>query len=78
MIDIFKYYGLDWAAMVLSIIAMVLLGNKVKWGFVCFMLANLTWILLGLILLQSYAIVLGNAVFLITNTRGFIKWNKEK
>lgn len=77
MIDIFKYYGLDWIAMLLSVIAMVLLGNKVKWGFAFFMLANVTWILLGFLLLNSYAIVLGNIVFLITNTRGFIKWNSE-
>jgi hypothetical protein len=78
MIDIFKFYGLDWLAMLLSVIAMILLGNKVKWGFTLFMLANITWILLGYLLLNSYAIVLGNIVFLITNTRGFLKWNTEK
>jgi endonuclease/exonuclease/phosphatase (EEP) superfamily protein YafD len=78
MIDLLKYYGLDWLAMVLSVVAMVLLGNKVKWGFTFFMFANLTWILLGFFLLNSYAIVLGNVVFLITNTRGFLKWNADK
>jgi hypothetical protein len=65
MTDLFKYYGLDWIAMILSVIAMILLGNKVKWGFTFFMLANFTWILLGFFLLHSYAIVLGNFVFLI-------------
>lgn len=78
MTDIFKYYGLDWLAMMLSVIAMILLGNKVKWGFVAFMFANATWILLGLILLDSYAIVLGNTIFFVTNTRGFLKWSKQK
>lgn len=78
MTDLLKYYGLDWIAMLLSVIAMILLGNKVKWGFTFFMLANVTWILLGLILLKSYAIVLGNLIFLITNTRGFLKWSSEK
>lgn len=78
MTDLFKYYGLDWIAMLLSVIAMILLGNKVKWGFTLFMLANITWILLGFLLLHSYAIVLGNIIFLITNTRGFLKWNAEK
>ena len=78
MTDLFKYFGLDWLAMLLSVIAMILLGNKVKWGFTLFMLANITWILLGFLLLHSYAIVLGNIIFLITNTRGFIKWNAEK
>jgi hypothetical protein len=78
MTDLLKYFGLDWLAMLLSVIAMVLLGNKVKWGFLLFMLANTTWILLGFFLLNSYAIVLGNFIFLITNTRGFLKWNSEK
>lgn len=78
MTDLLKYYGLDWIAMLLSVIAMILLGNKVKWGFTLFMLANFTWILLGFLLLHSYAIILGNIIFLITNTRGFLKWNAEK
>jgi hypothetical protein len=78
MIDLFKYYGFDWIAIMLSVIAMILLGNKIKWGFTIFMLANITWILLGFLLLNSYAIVLGNIIFLITNTRGFLKWNAEK
>ena len=75
--EIFKYYGLDWLSMIFSLIAMILLSSKIKWGFVSFMFANFTWILLGLFLLNSYAIVLGNIVFLITNTRGFIKWNSQ-
>lgn len=77
MIEIFKYYGLDWLAMLLSVLAMILLGNKIKWGFILFILANTTWILLGLVLLNSYAIVIGNIIFLVTNTRGFLKWNAE-
>lgn len=77
MTELLKYYGLDWLAMMLSVIAMVLLGNKVKWGFAFFMFANFTWILLGFFFLKSYAIVLGNLIFLITNTRGFLKWNSE-
>ncbi len=78
MTDLFKYYGLDWLAMSLSVISMILLGNKIKWGFALFMLANITWILLGFFLLKSYPIVLGNLIFLTTNTRGFLKWNSEK
>ncbi len=78
MSELFKYFGLDWMAMIMSVIAMLLLGNKVKWGFVSFMIANIAWIILGILLLHSYAIVIGNSIFLITNTRGFIKWNQTK
>jgi hypothetical protein len=76
MHEVFKYYGLDWMAMILSVAAMILLGNKVKWGFVFFLIANLTWIALSVLLLNSWAIAIGNSIFLITNLRGFIKWNK--
>jgi hypothetical protein len=78
MTDLFKYYGLDYVAMIMSLIAILLLGNKVKWGFVSFMFTNAAWITLGVILLHSYALIIGNTIFLITNTRGFIKWNQTK
>lgn len=76
MFEVFKYYGLDWAAMGLSVIAMILLGNKMKWGFVFFLVANLTWIVLAVVILNSWAIAIGNSIFLVTNLRGFLKWNK--
>jgi hypothetical protein len=74
---LFRYYGIDWLSMLLSILAMVLLGNKVKLGFILFAFANLTMIVMAFYLLQSIALVAGNAIFLITNTRGFLKWNAE-
>ena len=72
---LFKYYGLDWLSILLSIIAVIKLGNKIKWGFVAFLAANILWILIGFTLLKSYAIVVGNSVFLITNFRGYQKWS---
>jgi hypothetical protein len=78
MSGLLRFYGLDWLAMVLSTIAVLLLGNRVKWGFVSFMAANVTWILLGAWVLRSPAIVIGNLLFLFTNSRGFIKWNKTE
>jgi hypothetical protein len=44
---------------------------------VSFMFANAAWILLGVMLLHSYALIIGNAIFLVTNSRGFIKWNQS-
>ena len=78
MIDLFNYYGLDWAAMLLSVLAMVLIGNKNKYGFISFVVANLTWILVGAIMMESWGIVIGNITFLVTNLRGFLKWNTPK
>jgi ABC-type uncharacterized transport system YnjBCD permease subunit len=66
-------FGADWVAMSASVMALTLLGRKSRWGFVCFMVANLAWIACGL-LLPSMPIVLGNMVFLVLNVRGFLAW----
>jgi fatty-acid desaturase len=72
-----KYYTLDWAAMILSLLAVYLLGNKNKLGFISFSMANMVWIFLGFFFMNSLGIAIGNIVFLIMNVRGFISWNKN-
>lgn len=72
---LFKYYGLDWLAMLMSLLAVYLLGNKNRFGFLSFVLANFTWLVLGVFWMQSYGIAIGNFVFLIMNMRGFFAWN---
>jgi len=42
-----KYYALDWLATTLSLLAVYLLGNKNKLGFIIFSAANMLWIFLG-------------------------------
>lgn len=71
-----KYYALDWLAMGLSLLAVYLLGNKNKLGFVSFILANMLWTILGFTLINSLGIAIGNLVFLVMNIRGFMSWNK--
>jgi hypothetical protein len=76
--DIFlKYYTLDWLAMALSLLAVYLLGNKNKLGFISFSVANTLWVFLGFFLMNSLGIAIGNIVFLIMNNRGFFSWNKK-
>lgn len=71
-----KYYALDWIAMGLSLLAVYLLGNKNKLGFISFIIANLLWVILGFSLINSLGIAIGNLVFLIMNIRGYLSWNK--
>jgi hypothetical protein len=71
-----KYYTLDWLAMGLSLLAVYLLGNKNKFGFISFILANFLWVILGFSLINSLGIAIGNLVFLIMNIRGYLSWNK--
>lgn len=73
-----KYYGLDWLAMAASLLAVYLIGNKNRIGFISYILANVLWIYLGIFRMQSFGISIGNVFFLIMNVRGYLKWKETK
>ena len=75
--DLLKYFGLDFVAMGLSLLAILLLGRKNRWGFVVFAVANAIWLSLGATLIESWGIVIGTVFFLLTNARGFYKWSRS-
>lgn len=70
-----KLYGLDWFAMLLTLLSLVLIGNKNRLGFVSFMVANLSWIAVAC-LLGNLAIGIGNLAFFVYNLRGFKEWGR--
>lgn len=67
------FHGLDWAAMLFSLLALGLLGQKNRLGFLCFMVANLCWLFVGW-LAPSVAIIIGNVIFFAANLRGYRRW----
>lgn len=71
-----QYYFLDWISMALSLLAVYLLGQKNRIGFISFMISNVGWIIIG-IWADSYGIIVGNIVFLGLNLRGYFKWQAE-
>ena len=71
-----KFYGIDWLAMVFSLLALYFLGQKNRIGFVLFMVANASWIFVGWFA-PSIAIIIGNLVFFATNLRGYRRWGKS-
>jgi hypothetical protein len=71
-----RYFGLDWLAMCLTFIAIYLLGNKNKSGFLVMMTGNLCWAAIGLCA-HSYAMILANLGFFSMNIRGFWKWIRQ-
>ncbi len=77
MEEFFRYWGLDWLAMTLSLFSVYLLGNKNRVGFLVFAASNTTWIFLGLTWMTSLGIAVGNTVFLFMNIRGFVNWGKK-
>ena len=70
-----KFYGLGWAAMSFSLVALYLIGRRNRAGFLSFITANACWILIGW-LTTSGAIMFGNMVFMILNLRGYWNWRK--
>lgn len=68
-----KFYGLDWAAMIFSLAALYFLGSKNRTGFLFFIAANICWMFVGW-LAPSFAIIVGNLVFAVSNLRGYRKW----
>jgi len=75
--NLLQYYGIDWFATACGLIAVLLLGNKNKFGFLIFMMASVSWITFGLHV-GSYAIVTGSTIFLIMHFRGFLKWRRDE
>jgi hypothetical protein len=73
---VFKYWGLDWTAMSLSLLGVFLLGNKRRLGFIIIAGANIIWVVLGSFLMGSAGIAIGNVVFLIMNIRGYFRWKR--
>ena len=69
-----KYYGVDWVAMTFTFLAIYLLGNKSRNGFVLMIFGNACWIVIGA-LTGSIAMVIANFVFLIMNARAWFKWS---
>ncbi|WP_338760287.1 hypothetical protein WAF17_13315 [Bernardetia sp. ABR2-2B] len=74
---IFNYYGLDWLAMALSLIAMYLIGNKNKFGFIVLIASNILWIIVSLVFMNSYGILIGSSIFFFINLRGFLNWESK-
>ncbi|GFZ83330.1 hypothetical protein GCM10011403_28670 [Pseudohongiella nitratireducens] len=71
-----EYYGVDWVAMVLTLTAIYLLGNKSRYGFITMMGGNSCWVALG-ILTGSLGLIAANVVFLFMNLRGYLKWGQD-
>jgi nicotinamide riboside transporter PnuC len=70
-----QFYGIDWLATICGLTGVYLLGNKNKKGFLIFMLASLSWIIVG-VLIGSYAIMIGSSIFFVVHLRGWFNWSK--
>lgn len=76
MTDVFQYYGVDWIAMLFTLVAIYQLGNKQRSGFVLMIIGNSFWIGLG-VFTASLALIVANSIFALMNVRGLWKWSQE-
>ena len=76
MLDsLWKYYGFDWLAMILTVAAIYQIGNKKRSGFVLMIAGNVSWICLA-IMANTVAMIIANSIFIFLNIRAFVKWTK--
>ncbi|MFL6468374.1 MAG: hypothetical protein ACJ72Z_10500 [Pyrinomonadaceae bacterium] len=75
--NLLQYFGIDWFATACGLMAVALLSNKNKFGFLIFMMASLSWITFGLIV-GSWAVVTGSSIFFVMHFRGFLKWRRDE
>lgn len=73
--NLLQYYGVDWLAMILTFIAIWLIGNKNKSGFVIHIVGNVCWIGMGF-MAGSIATMVANAAFILVNARAIMLWTK--
>ena len=66
-------FGLDWGAMIFSLLALYLIGRRNRFGFLSFIAANVCWVSIGW-LTMSASIMVGNVIFLTLNVRGYRNW----
>lgn len=69
------YYGIDWIAMLLTLLAIYLIGNKTKSGFYLMILGNIAWIGLGF-MTYSLAMIIANLLFAAMNIRAIYLWSE--
>jgi hypothetical protein len=73
---IFQYYGIDWLAMILTFLAIWLIGDRNKAGFFIMIGGNSCWVIVG-IYTHSLALIVANLLFVCLNIRAVINWSKK-
>lgn len=66
--ELWQYSGIDWAAMVLTFLAIWQIGNKNRVGFILMIVGNSCWVSLG-VMTGSLAMIVANILFLLMNIR---------
>jgi len=69
------YWGVDWVAVVATLVGIYLLGERNRTGFILAIIGNFAWFAFG-IMSKSGANLLANVLFFALNLRGYYKWKQ--
>jgi nicotinamide riboside transporter PnuC len=72
-----QYYGLDWLAMIMSLLSMYYIGNKKRIGLVFGLIAGITWVAVNILINLMPGLLL-NIILITLNIRAYIKWGRDK
>lgn len=72
-----NYYGLDWLAMLMSLLFLYYIGSKKRYAFILGIIGNVVWIFINF-LAQIWPGVILNIILIFLNVRGYIKWKTNK
>lgn len=75
--NLFEYFAVDWLAMVLTLLAIWMIGNRDRNGFYVHIAGNFSWIVMGF-MAGSLATMLANAAFILVNIRALLLWSKAE
>ena len=72
-----QHYGLDWLAMIMSLLSIYYIGNKKRYGFIFGMIAGVVWIMVNYLIDLVPGILL-NIILIVLNVRAYVKWGRDK
>jgi nicotinamide riboside transporter PnuC len=70
-----EFYGIDWLAMVMSLLFLYLIGEKKKSAFWVGIIGNIAWIVVNFFAGIWPGVIL-NIILIFLNIRGYQKWKK--
>jgi hypothetical protein len=75
--SLFKFYGVDWVAMVFQFSSIYALGGKHRYGFVLGMCGTAAWLVFGFIT-GSVADIAANMICLGMNVHAYMRWSAKE
>lgn len=76
-LDVTRYYGTDWAAVICTGIYLWRIGDKKRDGFLWGGAGNVFFIALNMLISSAPGVVF-NAIFLVLNLRAWVRWKQPE